>query len=171
MHAYIAVHTHKCMLTLTHICILQSRNAILDGSLPCTKDEAIQLAALQYYIQYGKQTSLKSFPNLSGFLPHECIEIPHAQCVIWKEFNKLQRLTEPEAKFAYIQLCRSLPTYGITIFHVKERSKIKLVPILLGISKDAIMTLDGKTKCIVNSWPLCTVHSWAQTPNTFSLVS
>ena len=162
---------YTCMLTLTHIFILQSRNAILDGTLPCTKDEAIQLAALQYYIQYGKQTSLKNIPNVSGFLPHEYIDIPRVQCVIWKEYNKLQRLIEPEAKFAYIQLCRSLPIYGITIFHVKERSKKKLVPVLLGISKDAIMTLDVKTKCAVNSWPLCTVHSWAQTPNTFSLVS
>ena len=166
MHVCTNTHAH-----LIYICALQSTNAILDGTLPCTKDEAIQLAALQYYIQYGKQTSLKNFPNVSGFLPHGYRNISCAECVIWKEYNKLQRLTEPEAKFAYIQLCRSLPTYGITIFHVKERSKMKLVPILLGISKDAIMTLDLKTKCIVNSWPLCVVHSWAQTPNIFSLVS
>ena len=166
---YTHAHTHIHKLTLAHPS--QSRNTILDGTLPCTKDEAIQLAALQCYIQYGKITSLDNFPIVCGFLPHGYFEIPHAQHAIWNEYEKLQRFTESEAKFAYIQLCRSLPTYGITIFHVKERSKIKLVPILLGISKDTIMTLDLKAKCVVNSWPLNTVHSWAQTSNTFSLVS
>eukprot|EP00731_Ephydatia_muelleri_P017018 Em0010g116a len=38
-------------LVQLNLIYVQSRNAILDGTLPCTKDEAIQLAALQYYIQ------------------------------------------------------------------------------------------------------------------------
>eukprot|EP00731_Ephydatia_muelleri_P017014 Em0010g112a len=62
-------------LVQLNLIYVQSRNAILDGTLPCTKDEAIQLAALQYYIQqkeaaakkvsiqvYGKAIRLVSVP-------------------------------------------------------------------------------------------------------------
>ena len=176
-HHVIYKHTlHTCTHAhpRAHTCVCppsQSRNTILDGTLPCTKDEAIQLAALQCYIQYGKQTSWSNFLGISGFLPHGYRNKSQVQRVIRREYEKLQKLTESEAKFAYIQLCRSLPTYGITIFLVNKREKMKFVPILLGISKDTIMSLDLKTKRITNSWPLYTVHSWAKTSNIFSLVS
>jgi hypothetical protein len=88
------------------------------------------------------------------------------------EYKKLVGLNEPEAKLAYIQQCRLLPTYGATFFHVKGRSAgIMFVPRLLGISKDAITVLDPKSKLVLQSWPVEDIHNWACTPNTFSLAS
>ena len=166
---YIIIHAHTCTCTYTRT---QSKGAILDGTLPCTKEEATLLAAIQCHIQYGKHDSSKLIPIVE-FLPNEYLRAPDVECAIMNEYEKLWRFTEPEAKFAYIQQCRSLPTYGLTIFHVKKKAfeKMKLIPILLGIKRDAIITLEVKTKCVADSWPLQRVHSWAQTPNTFVLVS
>jgi len=57
-------------------------------------------------------------------------------------------MSELNAKFRYIQLCQSLRTYGVTFFLVKEKIKgrNRLVPRLLGITKESIMRVDEKTK-------------------------
>ena len=67
---------------------------------------------------------------------------------VLQEYEELSGLAELKAKLQYIQLCRSLKTYGVTFFHVKEKMKgrSKLVPRLLGITFDCIMTVDEKTK-------------------------
>ncbi len=38
---------------------------------------------------------------------------------VFQEHRKLQGLSEINAKFRYVQLCRSLKTYGVTFFLVK----------------------------------------------------
>ena len=65
-----------------------------------------------------------------------------------QEHRKLHNMSELNAKFRYIQLCRSLRTYGVTFFLVKEKMKgrNRLVPRLLGITKESIMRVDENTK-------------------------
>jgi talin len=72
---------------------------------------------------------------------------------IIKEYSKLIGMSEVNAKFRYIQLCRSLKTYGITTFVVKlapsvEQQKKQKKPqkVLLGITRDSIMFLNFETK-------------------------
>jgi talin len=45
-------------------------------------------------------------------------------------------------------MCRSLNTYGITFFTVKEKvkGKNKLVTRLLGITRESVMRMDDRTK-------------------------
>lgn len=71
----------------------------------------------------------------------------------------------------YVGEARSLKTYGVTFFLVKEKmkGKNKLVPRLLGVTKDSVLRLDEKTKEILKTWPLTTVRRWAASPNTFTL--
>lgn len=80
-------------------------------------------------------------------------------------------LSELEAKLKYTQLCRSLKTYGVTFFLVKEKmkGKNKLVARLLGITKESILRVDEKTKEFLNVYPLECVKKWAASPNTFTL--
>lgn len=68
--------------------------------------------------------------------------------VMLQEHRKLHNMSELNAKFRYIQLCRSLRTYGVTFFLVKEKMKgrNRLVPRLLGITKESIMRVDENTK-------------------------
>ena len=47
----------------------------------------------------------------------------------------------------------------------------KLVPRLLGISRDSVMRVDEKTKEVLKTWPFTVIRSWAATSRTFTLVS
>ena len=53
----------------------------------------------------------------------------------------------------------------------KIRGRNKLVPRLLGITRDSIMRVDVNTKEALKTWPLTTVRRWASSPNSFTLVS
>lgn len=68
-------------------------------------------------------------------------------------------MSELNAKFRYIQLCRSLRTYGVTFFLVKEKMKgrNRLVPRLLGITKESIMRVDENTKQVCSIVTMVTV--------------
>ncbi|TGZ71072.1 hypothetical protein CRM22_002843, partial [Opisthorchis felineus] len=85
--------------------------------------------------------------------------------------KKLRDFDEREAQLQYIQLCRSLPTYGITFFLIKEKLKgrNKLVPRLFGVSKESVMRVDENTKDILETWPLTRIRRWAAGPNLFTL--
>lgn len=52
----------------------------------------------------------------------------------------------------------------------KMKSKNKLVPRLLGITKESVMRVDERTKDVVQEWPLTTVKRWAASPKSFTLV-
>uniref|UniRef100_A0A2K6N5J7 Talin 2 n=2 Tax=Rhinopithecus bieti TaxID=61621 RepID=A0A2K6N5J7_RHIBE len=80
-------------------------------------------------------------------------------------------MSEIEAKVKYVKLARSLRTYGVSFFLVKEKmkGKNKLVPRLLGITKDSVMRVDEKTKEVLQEWPLTTVKRWAASPKSFTL--
>ncbi|KAH9509677.1 Talin-2, partial [Bulinus truncatus] len=51
----------------------------------------------------------------------------------------------------------------------KMKGKNKLVPRLLGITKESVVRVDEKTKEILKTWPLTTVRRWAASPNSFTL--
>nr|XP_035936996.1 talin-2 isoform X5 [Halichoerus grypus] len=51
----------------------------------------------------------------------------------------------------------------------KMKGKNKLVPRLLGITKDSVMRVDEKTKEVLQEWPLTTVKRWAASPKSFTL--
>lgn len=60
-------------------------------------------------------------------------------------------MTELNAKYRYMQLCRSLKTYGVTFFAIKEQTKDStsrkhLKPILLGITRESVLRMDPDTK-------------------------
>ena len=54
-------------------------------------------------------------------------------------------------------------------FQEKMKGKNRLVPRLLGVTKDSVLRLDEKTKEILKTWPLTTVRRWAASPNVFTL--
>ncbi|XP_009696123.1 PREDICTED: talin-2-like, partial [Cariama cristata] len=92
-------------------------------------------------------------------------------CSNVKEHKNCGEMTEIEAKVKYVKLARSLRTYGVSFFLVKEKmkGKNKLVPRLLGVTKDSVMRVDEKTKEVLQEWPLTTVKRWAASPKSFTL--
>ncbi|CAH8487481.1 unnamed protein product [Schistosoma turkestanicum] len=153
---------------------VQLKEAILNGTHPISQDQAINLAALQCQAEYGPMVPEKMKRNpidLKDRLPKEYIKSKGIEKRILEQYQKLGNYDEKEAKLRYVQLCRSLPTYGITFFLIKEKLKgrNKLVPRLFGVSKESVMRVDEKTKEIIETWPLTRIRRWAATANLFTL--
>lgn len=80
--------------------------------------------------------------------------------------------TEVNAKYRYVQLCRSLKTWGITTFPAKlVDKKKKEKKFYLGVTRECVHFLDYETKEITNTWPLTKIRRWASSANkkTFTL--
>ena len=50
------------------------------------------------------------------------------------------------------------------------RGRNRLVPRLLGITRESVLRVDENTKEVLKAWPLTTVRRWAASPNSFTLV-
>ncbi|XP_059392976.1 talin-2 isoform X2 [Carassius carassius] len=153
---------------------VQARDDILNGSHPVSFDKACEFAGIQAQIQFGPHVEHKHKPgflDLKEFLPKEYIKQRGAEKRIFQDHKSCGEITEIEAKVKYVKLARSLRTYGVSFFLVKEKmkSKNKLVPRLLGITKESVMRVDEKTKEVVQEWPLTTVKRWAASPKSFTL--
>eukprot|EP00051_Salpingoeca_urceolata_P011463 m.142076 g.142076 ORF g.142076 m.142076 type:complete len:2525 (-) comp17132_c0_seq1:108-7682(-) len=153
----------------------ESKDAILDGTHPCTLDEAAEFAAMQVQVEYGDHNPDRHKPgfidNLRSVLPAEYVKTKGSEKKIYVEHKKLAGKTELNIKYRYVQLCRSLKTYGVTFFSVKEKvkGKNKMVGRLLGITRESVMRVDEKTKEVLKTWPLTTVRRWAAAPASFTL--
>ena len=101
---------------------IQLRDAIISGSLPCTRDESVHLAALQCQIVHGNHDKCRQksgFQDLHKFLPDQYTKQKGIEKLVFEEYRKLFTVRGIEAKLKYIQFCQSLRTYGITFFLVK----------------------------------------------------
>ncbi|KAK0087903.1 hypothetical protein PV325_013782 [Microctonus aethiopoides] len=153
---------------------VQARDAILDGTHPVTQEKACTFAGIQCQIQFGDYKEDKHKPgflDLKEFLPQSYVKVKGIEKKVFAEHKKHIGLSELDSKVLYTKTARSLSTYGVTFFLVKEKmmGKNKLVPRLLGVTKDSVLRLDERTKEILKTWPLTTVRRWGASPNTFTL--
>ena len=75
------------------------------------------------------------------------------------------------AKYRYVQLCRSLKTYGITYYRGKwkPKGKKRLEELMLGVTKENIICMQPETRQIEEEHPLIHLKRWAAGPNSFTL--
>ena len=155
-----------------HLHFYQLRRAIVNDDLWCMQEEAVRLAALQCQIQFG-DCDPQTIPlkDLSSCLPKTYFNIKHVADLIDAEHCKLHGESETIAKLEYIQLCESLPTYGVTFFLVWEKLKgqKKLMPLFLGIERKVIFRADAENKKILTKWPLKMIRRWIVSPQSFTL--
>ncbi|XP_056287859.1 talin-1 isoform X1 [Pseudoliparis swirei] len=152
---------------------VQARDDILNGSHPVSFDKACDFAGFQCQIQFGDHNETKHKPgflDLKEFLPKEYIK-HKGEKRIFQSHKNSQNMTEIEAKVSYVKLARSLKTYGVSFFLVKEKmkGKNKLVPRLLGITKECVMRVEEKTKEVIQEWNLTNIKRWAASPKSFTL--
>ena len=157
-----------------HLLYAQTQDTIINGTHPVTLDQACKFAGLQCQVEFGDHHDGKHKPgflDLRKYLPKNDAKQKNVEKKIFAEHRKHVGLSGIEAKVKYVTLARSLNTYGVTFFLVKEKmqGRNKLVPRLLGINKDSVLRLDEKTKESLKIWPLTTVKRWAPTPNSFTL--
>ncbi|XP_049628847.1 talin-1 isoform X1 [Suncus etruscus] len=152
---------------------VQARDDILNGSHPVSFDKACEFAGFQCQIQFGPHNEQKhkaGFLDLKDFLPKEYVK-QKGERKIFQAHKNCGPMTEIEAKVRYVKLARSLKTYGVSFFLVKEKmkGKNKLVPRLLGITKECVMRVDEKTKEVIQEWNLTNIKRWAASPKSFTL--
>eukprot|EP01113_Clastostelium_recurvatum_P003589 TRINITY_DN1156_c0_g1_i1.p1 TRINITY_DN1156_c0_g1~~TRINITY_DN1156_c0_g1_i1.p1 ORF type:complete len:1044 (+),score=272.67 TRINITY_DN1156_c0_g1_i1:98-3229(+) len=115
-----------------HLLFCQSRDAIIENTFSCTKEEAIKLASTLFQINFGDHNPTIHKPgflkaaDLKFFLPPSLIEqwgmsFQQVERAIYQEHRNLRGIKEVYAKFRYVQLCRSLKTYGATFFPVRQQ--------------------------------------------------
>ncbi|KFO52801.1 Talin-1 [Corvus brachyrhynchos] len=152
---------------------VQARDDILNGSHPVSFDKACEFAGHQCQIQFGPHNEQKHKPGfleLKDFLPKEYIK-QKGERKIFMAHKNCGNMSEIEAKVRYVKLARSLKTYGVSFFLVKEKmkGKNKLVPRLLGITKECVMRVDEKTKEVIQEWSLTNIKHLAASPKSFTL--
>uniref|UniRef100_A0A8C7E231 Talin 1 n=1 Tax=Naja naja TaxID=35670 RepID=A0A8C7E231_NAJNA len=152
---------------------VQARDDILNGSHPVSFDKACEFAGYQCQIQFGPHNEQKhkaGFLDLKDFLPKEYVK-QKGERKIFLAHKNCGSMSEIEAKVRYVKLARSLKTYGVSFFLVKEKmkGKNKLVPRLLGITKECVMRVDEKTKEVIQEWNLTNIKRWAASPKSFTL--
>ena len=146
----------------------QSKKAILSGQHFCNIEDACMLAALQCQAQFGNNDPQKhkaGFLQIEEFLPSDYIKKKDIEKSIYNEHSKLKGMSELNAKFRYVKQCRSLKTYGVTFFQVREKNpkKNQLQTVLLGINREAVVKMDPATKDVIEYWPLKTLREWGAT--------
>ncbi|EGC30476.1 hypothetical protein DICPUDRAFT_50735 [Dictyostelium purpureum] len=156
-----------------HLLFVQCRDGIIEGKYPTQREESLALAALQCQVSHGDYNPTKhtsGFLNLKEYLPLQWVKSKGAEKDIYKEYKKLVNMTEVNAKYRYVQLCRSLKTYGMTSFEVKlrEYGKKKMVDHILGITRESMMLMLVETKEIVMTHPLKHIKRWAATEKSFT---
>uniref|UniRef100_U3IA16 Talin 1 n=1 Tax=Anas platyrhynchos platyrhynchos TaxID=8840 RepID=U3IA16_ANAPP len=62
------------------------------------------------------------------------------------------------------------PLTPLSVPQEKMKGKNKLVPRLLGITKECVMRVDEKTKEVIQEWSLTNIKRWAASPKSFTLV-
>lgn len=105
---------------------VQARDDILNGSHPVSFDKACEFAGIQAQIQFGPHAEHKHKPgflDLKEFLPKEYIKQRGSEKKIFQDHKNCGEMTEIEAKVKYVKLARSLQTYGVSFFLVKEKMK------------------------------------------------
>ncbi|XP_055338721.1 talin-1-like isoform X2 [Paramacrobiotus metropolitanus] len=162
-----------------NLLFVQCRDAIVNGTHPITLAEAIVFASLQAQAEYGDFNDSKRAVDIRPMLPKAYVNPKKVDKKTLADYQKQaqdkwkehQNLNELDAKNKYIKMARSLKTYGVTFFLVKEKmkGKNKMVPRLFGVSRNAVMRLDERSKEILDTWPMTWIKRWAVTSNTFSL--
>eukprot|EP01114_Cavostelium_apophysatum_P007404 TRINITY_DN194_c0_g1_i3.p1 TRINITY_DN194_c0_g1~~TRINITY_DN194_c0_g1_i3.p1 ORF type:complete len:2578 (-),score=946.84 TRINITY_DN194_c0_g1_i3:69-7802(-) len=155
-----------------HLVFVESRDNILKGQYPCTQEEALMFAALQCQIQLGNYDpqNPKKF-NAINFLPPQFVKnVKKLEPMIIKEYRKLVGMQEANAKYRYVQVCRSLKTYGITFYNVKQKMKGGKKPraVMLGVTRSSVLFMDAETKEVFKESPFQQVRRWAAAPTNIT---
>lgn len=157
-----------------HLLYVEANKSVLTGKYSITRTDAKDFAALQLQIVYGDHDPAKHVPGffeVDKFLPEDFRKDKKIVADILRDHRKLVGMNEMSAKFRYVQLVRSLKTYGITYFdcNLRVKGKKKMVPILIGITREKIMKVEPGSIRIIKEWTWQQMRRWSSIKNTFVL--
>jgi hypothetical protein len=88
--------------------------------------------------------------------------------LLTREWNKLKGLQPPDCKFKFIQYCRSLPTYGVSVFNVERikpdaKKRTKPDPMKMAITSKKILFLNPETNEVITTFLIKQLKRWGVT--------
>lgn len=157
---------------------IQCVHAILSGQYPCTSDEAVHLAALQFQSKFGVHNPET---HKAGFLGSKIIEyIPGTHLsgagitiAKWEEaiFEHHKKVVSRRPKEAYIGLIRQRDYVGCELFAAKQYFDSSMPKrIFIGISKQGILFLKMPSSYVTGrmetlaKFALGDIYRWAYKP-------
>jgi len=140
---------------------------LLRGYHKCTKEEAIQLAALNYRVRFGDdKKEFASIPTiLKELAPFDMI--PSMSAEDWKkaivtDFNKSTAKTRIEAKSSFLKVVARWPTFGSAFFEVKQSTEPKYPEqLLIAINASGVNLMNKQTKEILVTHPFTKISNWS----------
>ncbi|EDQ89347.1 uncharacterized protein MONBRDRAFT_37062 [Monosiga brevicollis MX1] len=140
---------------------------LLRGYHKCTKEEAVQLAALQYRVRFGDDK--KEFGSIPQFLrelvPFDLIQTMNPE--EWKKaivlaFNKHSGKSRDDAKISFLKIIQRWPTFGSAFFEVKQTTEPKYPQqLLIAINKAGVNLINPKNKEIIDTYPFTKISNWS----------
>jgi talin len=175
-----------------HLLYLQNKADVVSGEMPAEKDQALQLAAMNIQVEHGDYNKdVAEKLDLKKFLPQALLKERHLDREVSKAWRGVSGTNDLNAKYRYVQLCRTLKTYGVTTFvcTLEEQNKskkkgkaAKAQPILFGVTKDRVRFMDPETKETKRrapkegeergeamEWKLTKIKRWAAQPQVNSI--
>jgi myosin-7 len=140
---------------------------LLRGYHKCTKEEAVQLAALQYRVRFGDDK--KEFGSIPNFL-RELVPFDLLNAMTpdeWKKaivmaFNKHAGKSRDDAKISFLKVIFRWPTFGSAFFEVKQTTEPKYPQMLLiAINKQGVNLIDPSTKDVLATYPFTKISNWS----------
>lgn len=147
----------------------QSRDSVVSANMPVTPDEAVRLASLQLQCEIGNYDP--AVHNEAWWKAQAMSVMPQSMAGhssfqdVAKEWRKLVNMNKMNSTYRYVQQVRQSPTYGITTFEVRDKTG----PQLMGVTRDAVVSIDPVTKQVIKSYPLKHIRRWAAGNGSFTL--
>ncbi|KAL8618880.1 hypothetical protein ACOMHN_000887 [Nucella lapillus] len=139
----------------------------LRGYHRCTREEAAQLAALVYRVNFGdSKHQLVNIPTmLRRLLPvdlHKALSPEDWKRTIVAAFNRDGGMSSDDAKVAFLNVIYKWPTFGSAFFEVKQTTEPTYPEMLLiAINKNGVNLIHPQTKEILASYPFTKISNWS----------
>jgi hypothetical protein len=166
-----------------HYNYLQAVADVKDGTYPCNKTEALELAGLQLQNSYGDYDPkihvsgfLKDKTNVFGnlipepLLKSENTKLEEWESLIYQEHAKLNTMKKEDAKIAYLLRVRQWSYYGGSFWVVNNHlAKENGMPesVVLSVNQNGIEVLQVGTKENLRRFDHRDVTSWTYNNNSF----
>jgi len=134
---------------ILHLLYVTTVKQIVGEVYPITRNDARDFASLQLQVTYGDHNSEKhkpGFADLTTMVPAPFLNIKPKEeqkkffAEIYRDHKKLKGCKDNVAKQRYIQLARSLKTYGFTFYHSQlQTEKVEVKRSLLGKKQEQLV--------------------------------
>uniref|UniRef100_H2YRX1 Myosin VIIA n=1 Tax=Ciona savignyi TaxID=51511 RepID=H2YRX1_CIOSA len=153
----------------------QEKPKYLRGYHKCSKEDAYELAALIYRVQFGDDKS--QFPNIPRMLKElaPLFLLRQASPDDWKRnivqhYNKSTIRTKDEAKLAFLNIIFKWKTFGSAFFEVRQTTEPSFPEnLIIAINKHGVSLIDPKTKTVLVTYHFAKISNWSSGNSYFHM--